>query len=171
MQTLRDGSWRWLWLSAGVIALDQLSKFIIDRDLSAYRSIRVLPFFNLVLIRNTGAAWSILAHASGWQRWFFAVLALAVSAAIIVWLSRLPRAGHRWVPAALALVLGGALGNAIDRLRHGYVIDFIQVHYHSWYYPTFNLADSCITIGALTLVLEGLFRHRAKVTADGDGAS
>ena len=154
------GSWIWLWLSAAVILLDQLSKWLVADHLAAYDSIRVLPVFNLVLIHNPGAAWSFLAGASGWQRWFFTVLALAVSAAIVVWLRFLPRREFRWRSCALALVLAGALGNVIDRLWHGYVIDFLQFHYQGWYYPAFNLADSAITVGAAMLILEGLFSRR-----------
>ena len=159
--TAKDSAWVWLYLSLLVIVLDQLSKWLVASHLTAYSSIRVLPVFNLVLFYNAGAAWSFLAGASGWQRWFFTILALAVSAAIIVWLRRLPRRQFRWRAAALALVLAGALGNVIDRLWHGYVIDFLQFHYHAWYYPAFNLADSAITIGAFMLIVEGLFfRHR-----------
>ncbi|MDE2197235.1 MAG: signal peptidase II [Gammaproteobacteria bacterium] len=166
-----DSALAWLWLSAVVILLDQLSKHVISSHLALYQSVRVLPFFNLVLLHNTGAAWSFLAGASGWQRWFFVLLALAVSMAIIIWLARLPRTGQRWTAAALALVLGGALGNVIDRLWHGYVIDFIQVYYRHWYYPAFNVADSCITIGAVILVLEGLFHRRATGARGADGVN
>ena len=161
LRTAQHGAWPWLWLSAAVIVLDQLSKYIVASHLALYDSIRVLPVFNLVLLHNTGAAWNFLAGASGWQRWFFVLLALTVSIAIIIWLRRLPRAGFRWRAAALALVLGGALGNVIDRVRLGYVIDFIQVHYQNWYYPAFNVADSAITVGAAMLILEGLFMRHA----------
>lgn len=154
------GAWIWLWLSAAVIVLDQLSKWLVVSHLAVYDSIRVLPVFNLVLIHNPGAAWSFLAGASGWQRWFFTILALVVSAAIVVWMRFLPRREYRWRAIALALVLAGALGNVIDRLWHGYVIDFLQFHYQSWYYPAFNLADSAITVGAAMLILEGLFSRR-----------
>lgn len=154
------GAWIWLWLSAAVIVLDQLSKWLVVSHLTVYDSIRVLPVFNLVLIHNPGAAWSFLAGASGWQRWFFTILALVVGAAIIVWLRFLPQRQFRWRSCALALVLAGALGNVIDRLWHGYVIDFLQFHYQGWYYPAFNLADSAITIGAAMLILEGLFSRR-----------
>lgn len=154
------GAWIWLWLSAAVIVLDQLSKWLVVSHLAVYDSIRVLPVFNLVLIHNPGAAWSFLAGASGWQRWFFTILALVVSAAIVVWMRFLPRREYRWRAIALALVLAGALGNVIDRLWHGYVIDFLQFHYHGWYYPAFNLADSAITVGAAMLILEGLFSRR-----------
>lgn len=154
------GAWIWLWLSAAVIVLDQLSKWLVVSHLAVYDSIRVLPVFNLVLIHNPGAAWSFLAGASGWQRWFFTILALVVSAAIVVWMRFLPRREYRWRAIALALVLAGALGNVIDRLWHGYVIDFLQFHYQGWYYPAFNLADSAITVGAAMLILEGLFSRR-----------
>ena len=154
------GAWIWLWLSAAVIVLDQLSKWLVVSHLAVYDSIRVLPVFNLVLIHNPGAAWSFLAGASGWQRWFFTILALAVSAAIVVWMRFLPRREYRWRAIALALVLAGALGNVIDRLWHGYVIDFLQFHYQGWSYPAFNLADSAITVGAAMLILEGLFSRR-----------
>ncbi|MGH8313315.1 MAG: signal peptidase II [Gammaproteobacteria bacterium] len=154
------GAWIWLWLSAAVILLDQLSKWLVASHLAVYDSIRVLAVFNLVLIHNPGAAWSFLAGASGWQRWFFTILALVVSAAIVVWLRFLPRREFRWRACALALVLAGAVGNVIDRLWHGYVIDFLQFHYQGWYYPAFNLADSAITVGAAMLILEGLFSRR-----------
>ncbi|MGH8282551.1 MAG: signal peptidase II [Gammaproteobacteria bacterium] len=167
MQTTNFGAWIWLWLSAIVILLDQLSKYLISSHLAAYDFIRVLPILNIVLIHNAGAAWSFLAGASGWQRWFFIVLALAVSVAIFVWLRYLPRHQFRWRAAALSLVLGGALGNVIGRIWHGYVIDFIQFHYHSWYYPSFNLADSAITIGAVMLVIEGLFFRREHLSPPG----
>lgn len=150
----------WLWLSAAVIVLDQLSKWLVARHLAVYDSVRVLPVFNLVLVHNPGAAWSFLAGASGWQRWFFTILALAVSVAIIVWLRFLPRRQFRWRAAALALVVAGALGNVIDRLWHGYVVDFLQFHYQGWYYPAFNVADSAITVGAAMLIFEGLFFHK-----------
>lgn len=169
LRSLRENAWIWLWLSAAVIALDQLSKYLVFSHLTAYDSIRVLPVFNLVLIQNAGAAWSFLAGASGWQLWLFVLLALAVSVAIIVWLGCMPRRQFRWRAAALALVLGGALGNLVDRLRHGYVIDFLQFHYHGWYYPTFNLADSAITIGAVMLIVEGLFFRRDTRPDGGDG--
>jgi len=156
LSTAGYGAWKWLWLSAAVIALDRISKYLISSHMRVYDSIVLLPVFNLTLLHNTGAAWSFLAGASGWQRWMFIALALAVSVGLILWLRYLPRMQQRWRAAALALVLGGALGNVIDRIWHGYVIDFIQVHYHGWYFPAFNVADSAITIGAAMLILEGL---------------
>ncbi|MDE2344988.1 MAG: lipoprotein signal peptidase, partial [Gammaproteobacteria bacterium] len=146
---------------------DRLSKYLVATHLGLDETLVLLPVFNLTLLHNSGAAWSFLASASGWQRWLFMALALLVSAGIIVWLRFLPRGWHRWRAAALALVLGGALGNAMDRIWYGYVIDFIQVHYHGWYYPAFNVADSAITVGAAMLILEGLFPRRPQQTPPG----
>jgi len=149
----------WLWLSVAVIVLDQATKFLVTRFLDLYERVEVLPVLDFTLLHNTGAAFSILAGASGWQRWFFIVLAGVVSLALLVWLWRLPR-GHRMIAVALALVLGGALGNLIDRVRHGYVVDFIHAHWGAAYFPAFNIADSAITIGAALLILDA-FRQRS----------
>jgi signal peptidase II len=144
---------RWLWLSGGVVALDQATKFLASRLLVLHDPVPVLPLFNLTLTHNTGAAFSFLRGAGGWQRWLFSMLAVIVSLGIVVWIRRLP-ASARWTAAALALVLGGALGNLWDRLLHGYVVDFIDLCYGSWHFPTFNLADSSISVGAAMLLLE-----------------
>jgi signal peptidase II len=149
----RPSSLAWLWLAALVIVLDQLSKLFIVRHLGPLQSQRVLPVFNLTYWHNTGAAFSFLDNASGWQRWLFTLLALAVSIALVCWLRRIDRRAP-WLAAAITLVLGGALGNAIDRLRLGYVIDFIQVHWGAHYFPIFNVADSAITIGAALLIVD-----------------
>ena len=154
------GKSSWLGLSAAVIAADQLSKLYIAAHMGVFDSIRVLPVFNIALLHNAGAAFSVLAGASGWQRWFFIALALVISAAIAAWLVRAPAGGSRWAAAGLALVAGGALGNAIDRIAHGYVIDFLQFHWQGWFFPAFNVADSCITVGAILLLLDGLFRQK-----------
>ena len=149
----RDGQWHWLWLSGVVIALDQWSKHLITRSLDLYETVRVLPVFDLVLAHNRGAAFSFLNDQSGWQRWFFAALAGSVSVALLVWMKRL--AGRaQLLGAALAFILGGAIGNLVDRLRLGYVIDFIQVHWQLHYFPAFNVADSAITVGAALLLLD-----------------
>lgn len=146
----------WLWLSAGIIALDQLTKWLAESRLSPYEPLKVLPSFNLTLMHNPGAAFSFLADASGWQRWFFMALALAVSVVLVVWLSRL-KAGQTRLAAALALILGGAFGNFIDRVLYGHVIDFIELYYDRFYWPAFNVADSAITVGAVLLVVDSLF--------------
>lgn len=161
------GQLRWLWLSLCVVIVDQLSKAVITAHLHPFDSIRVLPVFNIVLLENTGAAFSFLANQPGWQRWFFILLALVITTGIVVWLWRLSGEGMRWIACGLALVAGGAIGNVIDRIRYGYVIDFIQVHYQQWFYPAFNAADSAITVGAIMLVLDGLFRQRRNPPVQG----
>ena len=156
------GKTAWLGLSLAVILLDQLSKWFVASHMAPYESLYVLPVFNIALLHNTGAAFSMLAGASGWQRWFFVALAVLVSGGISVWLARMPAAGDRLVAAGLALVVGGAVGNVVDRLTQGYVVDFLQFHWHEWYFPAFNAADSAITVGAALLILEGLFRRETK---------
>ena len=140
----------WLWLAAALIAADQISKWIVLGALRPGDSRYVAPFFNWVLTFNSGAAFSFLSDAGGWQRWFFTVLALIVSAWIVTLLRR--HTSEFRLSLALTLVLGGALGNVIDRLRFGAVVDFIQWHVAGYYWPAFNVADSAITIGAVLLV-------------------
>ncbi|WP_150046018.1 signal peptidase II [Methylomonas rhizoryzae] len=146
---------KWLWLSALIVLLDQASKLAIDANMQLYQSIPLLPYFNLTYARNTGAAFSLLAHAGGWQRWLFAGLALGISSVIAVWLKRLQR--HETLMAvSLSLILGGAIGNLIDRVAYGYVIDFLHVYYQDWHWPAFNVADSAICIGVGLMLLENL---------------
>ena len=145
------------WAVLLVIA-DQFTKTLI---LGYYRlgdSTYVTSFFNVVRAHNTGAAFSFLAGASGWQRWFFTAVGIA-AAIFIVWMLR-SHAGQRLFSFALACILGGALGNVVDRLVHGYVVDFVQLHWRGWYFPAFNVADSAITIGAACLILDELLRVR-----------
>jgi signal peptidase II len=149
----------WLWLTLVAIALDQWSKHAIEQHLPLEGIYRILPVFELTRLHNSGAAFSFLADASGWQRWFFTVLACAVSIALVVWLARLERRANL-VAAAIALIIAGALGNVIDRMRFGYVVDFIQVHWQQHYFPAFNVADSSITIGAALLLLDAFFSGR-----------
>jgi len=148
----------WLGIALAVILLDQFSKTLILGNFHLNETRTVTSFFNVVRVHNTGAAFSFLAGASGWQRWFFVGLG-AAAAAFIVWMLR-RHGGQRLFGWALALILGGALGNVIDRLMHGYVVDFIQVHHSGWYFPSFNIADSAITIGAVLLVIDELRRVR-----------
>jgi signal peptidase II len=146
---------KWLWLSALVLVLDQASKLAIDASMQLYESIPLLPYFNLTYAHNTGAAFSFLAQAGGWQRWLFAGLALVMSGVIGVWLARLQK--HETLMAtALSMILGGAIGNLIDRVAYGYVIDFLDVYYRDdWqHWPAFNIADSAICIGVGLMLLE-----------------
>ena len=151
----RFGKLPWLWLTALVFVLDQASKFYFEGALNLYQQIVIIPdLFSWTLAYNTGAAFSFLAGQSGWQRWLFALIAIVVSVVLVVWLKRL-KPNETWLAIALALVLGGALGNLVDRVLFGHVIDFILVHWQNrWYFPAFNLADSAITVGAIMLVID-----------------
>jgi signal peptidase II len=152
----------WLLLSALVVVADQLSKAYISKHFLEFEFVRVLPVLDITCMHNVGAAFSFLASASGWQRWVFIGLACVVSIGIIIWLLRLPRGSNALLTAGLALVLGGALGNVIDRIRLGYVIDFIHFHWDRAYFPAFNVADSAITVGAACLLLDALFDAKRK---------
>ncbi|MCE5387724.1 MAG: signal peptidase II [Acidithiobacillus sp.] len=150
---------RYLWLSAFVILLDQGIKLWLSQIWRVGQGVVLIPgFLNLRLVHNTGAAFSFLAGAGGWQRWLLILIALVVTIALVAILRRL-KPGSHWTAIALALILGGALGNVIDRIRLGYVVDFIGVHWGSLYWPYFNIADSAISIGAVMLILDA-FRRR-----------
>jgi signal peptidase II len=149
----------WLGLSLLTIGLDRWTKHWAEGALAPYRPLEVLPSFNLTLMYNEGAAFSLLSDAGGWQRWFFIGLAVAVSLFIVVWLWRLDARKH-WQAAGLALILGGALGNLWDRVVLGHVVDFIQVYYDRWYWPAFNIADSAISVGAGILIVDALLEGR-----------
>jgi signal peptidase II len=166
---LSAGASNWLWLSVVVIAADQWTKYLVTDSYEEFQGFVVLPILEIIRLHNEGAAFSFLDGAGGWQRWMFTGLALAVSAVILVWLRRLPE-GKNLLAAGLSLVLGGALGNVIDRVLWGHVIDFIRVHYDPWSFdfPAFNVADSAITVGAILLILENLLDYaRAKRAASG----
>ena len=151
----RQASWtRWLWLSAVLVVLDLATKALVT-DTFRYGEVReVTPFFNLVLVHNTGAAFSFLAEAGGWQRWFFTAVAVAISA-MLIWMLRKPGTGTL-LSFGLALVLGGALGNLYDRVTLGYVVDFVQLHAGGYYFPAFNVADSAITAGVVLLIWDSV---------------
>jgi signal peptidase II len=164
--TPTGGASNWLWLSFFVVVIDQATKALVVGAVKLQNAIELLPILDIVYLENTGAAFSILAQASGWQRWFFILLALAVSVALMIWLRRI-RADQTILAVGLALVLGGALGNVFDRVIHGFVVDFIYFHWRSWYFPAFNIADTAISIGAGCLLLDA-FREggHEKRTAD-----
>jgi signal peptidase II len=147
----------WVSLSVLVIGLDQLTKSAIIKWVELYDKVPVNSFINITHQQNTGAAFSILADASGWQRWFFIVLGTVVGGAILVWLWRIRRDRQIVLSTGLSLVLGGAIGNVIDRIVHGHVVDFIQVLIFGWPFPSFNVADSAITVGAVFLIIDALF--------------
>ena len=153
-QSICSTGLRWLWLVVVVLIIDLGSKYLILQNFALGDTVPLFPSLNLHYARNYGAAFSFLADSGGWQRWFFAAIAVVVSAVLVVWLKRL-KAHETWLALALALVLGGAIGNLFDRVVYGHVIDFILVHWQNrWYFPAFNLADSAITLGAILLALD-----------------
>ena len=147
---------QYLWLSLTVLVLDLYTKYLASSQLEYAIPVPVIPHFNLTLLHNTGAAFSFLASESGWQRWFFILLASGVSMALIRWVYVLKN--DRWLAVALCLVLGGALGNLYDRITLGYVVDFLHFYWEDYHFPAFNVADSAISVGAAMLVLD-LFRN------------
>jgi signal peptidase II len=163
---IEGSGWRWLPVTVAVMGLDQFTKLLVVHQVKLYSSIYVLPVLDISLRYNRGAAFSFLEGASGWQRWFFTLLAIAVGITIILWMRRLKGATQWLLSLALALILAGALGNMIDRLRLGRVIDFIVAHWHRAEFPAFNVADSAITVGAALLLLDAFFESRraARVT-------
>ena len=165
----RTGIGRWLLLSALIVLFDQLTKVLVVRSFTlGQRRAIVDGFFDLTLVYNKGAAFSFLSDAGGWQRWFFMAVAIGVSVWIALWLQRLP-AEKRWLSASLALILGGAVGNLIDRVIQGYVVDFIFVHWGDSCFPAFNVADSAITVGAIMMMVDVLFLDREDRHADQAG--
>lgn len=165
--TPTKGATSWLWLSLCVVLLDQVTKAMVTSALDLYERIELLPVLDLTRLHNTGAAFSVLAEAAGWQRWFFTVLGIFVSGALMVWLRKL-RPTDTLLAVGLSLVLGGALGNVIDRVWLGHVVDFIHVHWGSAYFPAFNVADSAITVGAACLLLDSFMEKKAP-SAEGKG--
>jgi signal peptidase II len=158
-RTSKPSLFMWLALAVIVIVLDQFTKTLVIHEFQLGDSRTITSWFNLVRAHNPGAAFSFLAGADGWQRWFFIALGL-VASVVLVWM--MVRHGEQKLFCfALTMILGGALGNVIDRMLHGYVVDFIQVHRGGWYFPSFNLADSAITLGAICLVLDEVLRVRS----------
>jgi signal peptidase II len=159
--TFSQSGLRWLWLSLLVIVLDRVSKLLVLNHFDVMEVLRIAPFFNLTLTFNRGAAFSFLSAGSGWQVWIFGAIAMVISVALIFWLREISYR-QTWLASAIGLVIGGALGNLSDRIHYGYVIDFLQFHWGNLYYPVFNIADSCICVGAFMLVLDSLLNARRK---------
>nr|MBP8148979.1 lipoprotein signal peptidase [Limnohabitans sp.] len=152
----RPGLWLWLGIALLVLVLDQFTKVLVLGAFQLGDGTPITSFFNLVRAHNTGAAFSFLANAGGWQRWFFTGIGV-VATVFMVWMLR-SHAGQKLFCLAISLILGGAVGNVIDRLLHGYVVDFLDFYWGSWHFPAFNLADSAITLGAVFLILDELLR-------------
>jgi signal peptidase II len=155
---------KWLILAAVIVVIDQITKYFIRQHFVLHESLYVTPFFNLVHVRNTGAAFSLFADAGGWQRAFFIGVAVIASVWVVWLLRRHPE--QKWFCLALALILGGAIGNLIDRVWLGSVVDFVQVHYGGWYFPAFNVADSAISVGAVLMIWDGLWPKRNEVAGN-----
>ena len=149
----KDSGLRWYWVAVFVFIADQLSKQWVLENFDLYESIQLLPFFNFTYVRNYGAAFSFLSDAGGWQRWFFAVIAIGFSTLLTIWLRK---QSHQLIRTNLAytLVIGGALGNLVDRLMHGFVVDFVDFYWKTSHYPAFNIADSAIFVGAILILWE-----------------
>ncbi|MBV7388336.1 signal peptidase II [Pasteurellaceae bacterium TAE3-ERU1] len=148
---------RFLWLSALIMVLDLGSKFLVTRTFELHESVQLLPVFNLTYVRNYGAAFSFLSDHSGWQKYFFIAIALIISAILVYWLARTP-ANRTLANCGYASIIGGALGNMIDRSYHGFVVDFFDVYWDIYHYPVFNVADIAVTLGAAMLILDH-FKH------------
>jgi signal peptidase II len=164
--SLGRSGWRWLPLVLLVIVADQLSKGWIETNYLLGESTAVLPWLDIVRLHNPGAAFSFLAGAGGWQRWFFTVLALGVSVVLLWWLRSVHEAAERRLALALSLILAGAIGNVIDRIEHGYVVDFIHVHWGNSN-PAFNIADAAITVGAALMIFDAFLEWRRERAGGG----
>lgn len=156
--------WSWLLVTGLIVYFDWEIKELVSESLTLYRPVEVFSWLNLTLAHNYGAAFSFLADAGGWQRWLFTILPAAVSLFLLLWLLRLPRADWR-MALSLALVLGGALGNLAGRIKYGYVVYFVDVHFGGWHFPAFNLADAAITCGVVLLILDGFWMHFSRRNA------
>ena len=152
----------WIWLSSLVVIFDQITKYLAEDMLIRHRPVNIVEGLNMTLVYNRGAAFSFLSNAGGWQRWFFMILSLGISIALVIWLRQLSKSeeGKRmFLVTGLALILGGAVGNLIDRTLYGHVIDFIDVYYKTHHWPAFNIADSAISLGAAFLIID-IFKHK-----------
>jgi signal peptidase II len=161
----QESGWRWLWISVVFVVLDQLTKLWILAAIPEGQKTYVLPVLNIIHTTNPGAAWSMFADWGGSQRWILSALAIGVSIAIVVWLRRMALASHKLLLGGLVLILSGAIGNVIDRLRLGHVIDFVEVHWGNAYFPAFNVADAAISVGAGCVILDAIFEHRREKQA------
>jgi signal peptidase II len=157
----------WLWLSAFIVALDQLAKWFIVTNFAPFEILPVGPVLDITRLHNEGAAFGLLAQAGGWQRWFFLSLAGAIGVAIAWWLYTLPARGHPWLSIGLSMILGGAMGNAYDRFVQGHVVDFLHFHLGESFFPAFNVADIAITTGAIMLVIDALMHTQRTKTESG----
>ncbi|VAW98067.1 Lipoprotein signal peptidase [hydrothermal vent metagenome] len=160
-QVRREALRNWMIIAAVIVIADQITKYIATVKLEMYESIAVMPMFNFTLMHNEGAAFSFLSDAGGWQRWFFTIISFVVSIVLIVWIKKL-KPEEKCEALAFSFILGGAVGNLIDRVYWGYVIDFIDIYYNKSHWPAFNIADSAITIGVVILIVDTIFPNLFK---------
>lgn len=152
---------RWIWLSVAVVILDQITKQLVESSFLVFEVMPLFPSVNLTLVYNEGAAFSFLSDQSGWQRWFFILIGLMVSLVLVIWINRLA-VSQRLSAIALSLVVGGAIGNILDRLLLGHVVDFIDVYYREWHWPAFNVADSAISVGVILMLIDTVREERRR---------
>lgn len=157
--SLKQSGIVWLWLVVCVIAVDLWAKFYILNNFQLYEYVPVMPYLNFAYAQNTGAAFGFLGDHDGWQRWFFTVIAISVSAVLVIFMRKTPKTAKS-LNIGYALVMGGALGNLFDRLVHGFVVDFIDFYIGDWHYATFNIADIAISVGAALIIFDGLFLNK-----------
>ena len=169
---VRRGTLRnWMILAALIVIADQITKYYASLELKMYKAVAVMPMFNFTLMHNEGAAFSFLSEAGGWQRWFFTIISFVVSVVLVFWIKKL-KPEEKFQAMAFSLILGGAIGNLIDRVRFGYVVDFIEIYWNSngmhYSWPAFNIADSAITIGVTILIIDTIFPNAFKNKATTD---
>lgn len=164
MSIFKQTGLRWLWLALLMAVIDQITKQLVVANFSLYESVNILPFFNLTYMQNTGAAFSFLADAGGWQRWFFTVIAVVISSVLLFWMKK-AKSTDVLLPVAFALIISGAIGNVIDRLLFGYVIDFLDFYVGNYHWPAFNIADSAIFVGAALMIYDSFTSTEASAEA------
>ncbi len=152
---------KWMTIAAVIVIADQITKYVASAELKMYEAIAVMPMFNFTLMHNEGAAFSFLSDAGGWQRWFFTAISLIVSIVLVFWIRSL-KPEEKFQALAFSFILGGAIGNLIDRVRLGYVVDFIDIYYNAYHWPAFNIADSAITVGVVILIVDTIFPNLFK---------
>ena len=162
MVNMQSIKWLWYGIALALLIADQVTKQLVLVSFYEYERVELLPILDFTLVYNPGAAWSFLSDAGGWQRWLFIAISAVVSCVLVVWIHRLP-AGKTLLVISLSLILGGALGNLYDRVMLGKVVDFILLHYQSWHFPAFNVADSAISVGALLMIID-IFREERNST-------
>ncbi|MBU2919005.1 signal peptidase II [Psychrosphaera sp. F3M07] len=169
LNAFKETGLKFLALSLLLIIADQFSKIWIINNLALYADINVLPIFDITYVRNYGAAFSFLSDAGGWQHYFFTGIALVISVLLIYWMYKTP-VKQTWLLAAYALILSGAIGNVMDRLNYGYVVDFLHFYYQDWHFPAFNIADMAISLGAGLLILDAIFEQKNSAQSEKQSA-